>query len=216
MTERELGVDIRDVVHGVIQIEPHELPVLDSIIFQRLRQIKQTGFAEHSYPGATHNRYTHSIGAMHTATEAFESIFFQLKKRKPETYFRFRALVRLSALLHDVGHGPLSHTTEFAMPPVHEVNPHEKADRKATHEDYTLKILLNSPLTALLNEAGSRLGFEALHVAALVESSIKINEDFFIEQIDGERINFRPVLHQLISSELDADRIKARQLLLRR
>ncbi len=200
-------MDIRDVVHGVIQIESHELPILDSIIFQRLRQIKQTGFAEHSYPGATHNRYTHSIGAMHTATETFESIFVQLKKRKPETYLRFRALVRFGALLHDVGHGPLSHTTEFAMPQLREVDPAGKVNRKATHEDYTLKILLNSPLTAMLDQAGKPYGFNAKHVAALVESGIEVDEQFFCEEIDGEKINFRPVLHQLISSELDADRM---------
>ncbi len=200
-------MDIRDVIHGVILIEPHELPILDSYLFQRLRQIRQTGFAEHSYPGATHNRYIHSLGALFTITETFEAIFEGLKKRSPETWKRFRALVRFSALLHDIGHGPLSHTTEFAMPEVSRLNPKLHSKRKATHEDYTLKIILDSPLTPLLERAGKSFGFTPLHIAALIESDTEVDEDFFIEKIDGEKLNFRPVLHQLISSELDADRM---------
>ncbi|NDF14984.1 HD domain-containing protein, partial [bacterium] len=137
-------MDIRDVIHGVIPIDPHELPILESWLFQRLREIRQTGFAEHSYPGATHNRYIHSIGALHTITETFEAIFFGLKKRNFDAWKSFRALVRFTAALHDIGHGPLSHTTEFAMPDVSKLGTHPGSKRKATHEDYTLKIILDS------------------------------------------------------------------------
>src|SRR6478672_8006478 len=120
---------IRDVIHGSIQIEDSELPVIDSPYFQRLRQIKQLGFAENSFPSATHNRYIHSLGAMHTATRAFDTIFgsgsqggnLPLRQIAPAAFARFRAVVRLAALLHDIGHGPLSHTTEFAMPDVREL-----------------------------------------------------------------------------------------------
>src|SRR6185437_1493305 len=114
-------MEIRDVIHGSIAIEPAERAIIDSRYFQRLRQIKQLGFAEHSFPSATHNRYVHSLGAMHTASQAFKTIFQhprnpQLKGPQGAKYLRFRACLRLAALLHDVGHGPLSHTTEFAMP----------------------------------------------------------------------------------------------------
>ena len=68
-------MEIRDVIQGSIAIEKHELPILDSRFFQRLRQIKQLGFAELSYPNATHNRYVHSLGAMESATQAFDTIF---------------------------------------------------------------------------------------------------------------------------------------------
>lgn len=203
-------MDIRDVVHGVIQIEDHELPIIDSYFFQRLRQIKQTGFAEHSYPGATHNRFIHSLGALQTITQTFESIFVKLKADSPETFRRFRALARFSALLHDIGHGPLSHTTEFAMPEVSKLNiPGQKKGlrRKATHEDYTLKIILDSPLTPLLEEATRSFGFKPLHIAAAIESHIEVDDDFFEEKVDGQTIQFRPIMHQLISSELDADRM---------
>src|SRR5690606_17421976 len=123
-----------------------------------LRAIKQLGFAEFSYPTAVHNRYVHSMGAMETATQAFDTIFggvhgrtpqvdparILLFERAPKAHSRFRAAARLAALLHDIGHGPLSHTTEFAMPDVSELRLPLAAKggevakgRKATHEDYT-------------------------------------------------------------------------------
>ena len=207
-------MEIRDVVHGSIDVHSAELPILDSKYFQRLRQIKQLGFAENSFPSATHNRYIHSLGAMHTASKAFDTIFsgknipgaFRLKNAEIE---RFKPLVRLAALLHDCGHGPLSHTTEFAMPDVRELKvPGIKSKaRKATHEDYTLKIILDSGLTPHLEKAGKTHGFGALHVAALIEPGIEVSDDFFVEKIEGEKVDFRPILKQLISSELDADRM---------
>lgn len=212
-------MDIRDVVHGVITVEDYELPVLDSYPFQRLRQIKQTGFAEQSYPGASHSRYIHSLGAMHTATLAWESILrAQPKLLRTEAAQKFKAIVRLAALLHDVGHGPLSHTTEFAMPEVSTLKipsppgGRKPANRKATHEDYTIKIILDSDLTPQIEKIGRRFGFTAQHVAALVEPEYKPKDGFFNEQVSdgqvaGSAVSFFPILHQLISSEMDADRM---------
>ena len=222
-------MEIRDVIHGSVGIERWELPILDSRFFQRLRQIKQLGFAEYSFPSAVHNRYIHSLGAMHTATQAFDTIFggpavrtaqyasdrIQIFRNQPKLHARLRACVRLAALLHDVGHGPLSHTTEFAMPDVRKLDlppelfPHllKGKSRQATHEDYTLKILLDSSLTPLLEKAGADWGFKPSHVASLIEPQIPITDDFFVDTLQGERIDFQPLLQQLISSELDADRM---------
>jgi len=217
-------MEIRDLIHGSIAITSAELPVLDSRYFQRLRQIRQLGFAEYSFPSATHNRYIHSLGAMETATQAFDTIFggprsrssdsasrLPLQKLSPQAHARFRAVTRLAALLHDVGHGPLSHTTEFAMPEVSllRVPTSTAKGRKATHEDYTLKIILDSGLTPLLKKSAEtqKLDFLPLHVAALIEPDLKVEDDFFKEKIEGETIDFRPILKQLISSELDADRM---------
>ena len=208
-------MEIRDVLYGGISIEPHERAVLDSTFSQRLRQIKQLGFAEYSYPSAVHNRYTHSLGAMRVASRAFEVLFAQkLHRTSPQTHFSFRACVRLAALLHDIGHGPLSHTTEFAMPPLKDLGldrflPFLKGEtRQATHEDYTLKILLDSDFTPILERATKTFGFKPIHVAALIEPAIDTGDDFFREPFEGERsVDFRPILQQLISSELDADRM---------
>jgi hypothetical protein len=212
-------VEIRDVIHGSIEIEPSEHAIIDSRYFQRLRAIRQLGFGEYSFPSATHNRYIHSLGAMNTASLAFDVIFSDrngthsptaiLRKQSPESVARFRAVARLAALLHDIGHGPLSHTTESAMPDVRELAvPGSKArGRKATHEDYTLKILLDSGLTPILEKAGAAFGYKPIHIASLIEPEFKIDDGFFTEKVDGASIDFRPLLKQLISSELDADRM---------
>ena len=207
----------------MIRLEAEELPIVESPYFQRLRQIKQLGFAEYSFPGALHNRSIHSLGAMHTATQVFDQILRPhpqaSSSRIPHvTLERWRSVVRLAALLHDIGHGPLSHTTEFAMPTVEALAlpalvPVPHPQRKATHEDYTLKMILDSGLTPLLKKAGSSLGFKPEHIASLIEPQLELKDDFFIEQISSlgsaaqESVDFRPLLQQLISSELDADRM---------
>jgi uncharacterized protein len=223
-------MEIRDVIHGSIAIEPAELPIIDSRHFQRLRQIKQLGFAEYAYPNASHNRYVHSLGAMEAATQAFDTVFggphgrighyapdrIPLISKAPGAFARFRAVLRLGALLHDVGHGPLSHTTEFAMPDVRELQvPFElasglssgKKTRKATHEDYTLKTILDSGLTPFLEKASREHGFEPRHIACLIASDAVPFDDFFVERIDGEPVDFLPIIQQMISSEIDADRM---------
>ena len=201
-------MEIRDILHGSISIDPFELAIIDSPYFQRLRKIKQLGFAEIPFPTATHNRFIHSIGAMQVASEAFDSIF-SLKREirlSPQSYSRFRQVVRLAALLHDIGHGPLSHTTEIAMPSVKDLHlPAELQykERQATHEDYTLKMILDSGLTSLIERAGEEGGFRPIHVAALVSPKIQVQDSFFFDH----PVDFRPILQQLISSELDADRM---------
>ena len=103
-------MEIRDLIHGSVAIHSSELGVLDSRYFQRLRNIRQLGFAEYSFPSATHNRYIHSLGAMETATQAFDTIFGGPRSRSGsqettlsgDAHRRFRAVVRLAALLHDI------------------------------------------------------------------------------------------------------------------
>lgn len=202
-------MEIRDPVHGTISILKQEVQIIDSQEFQRLRSIKQLGFAEFSFPGATHNRYIHSIGVCHLAGQAFDCIFDKFTFSSKSTRRRLRQTLRLAALLHDIGHGPLSHTTEEVMPSLSELklkiyqqkNKKENPDRKATHEDYTMKYLTDSPLAELLRQEFSDL--TPNYVACLIDKSIQAADDFFVDQ----GLNFRPILSQLVSSELDVDRM---------
>lgn len=206
-------MEIRDVIHGTITASKPERLIISAPFFQRLRNIKQLGFGENSFPSATHNRYIHSLGAMHLAGLAFEQAFqvdrgASLATRYPEAFERFRSILRAAALLHDVGHGPLSHTTEFAMPPVNELQLPEfcgshAEHRRATHEDYTLKIILQSSLTPLIKRAWGYLGIEPHHIAALIDPQLPCPDDFFM--VAG--VDYRPILCQLISSEIDVDRM---------
>jgi len=204
------GTEIRDPVHGAIPVSARERAMLDHPLFQRLRHIRQLGFSDLSFPGATHTRYLHSIGVAHLAGRAFDVIFASDAGAAVELARRdqLRALLRTAALLHDVGHAPFSHASEFAMPPVGDLAVpvyQEHPDlyppsRQATHEDYTIKILTDSSLTKLIEGDGH---FPARAVAGLVDPRLPVDPRWY--RAGG--VDWRPLLQQLISSELDVDRM---------
>lgn len=115
---------IMDPVHGAIPVYAHELRVIDDPLFQRLRFIRQNDVTEFVFPGATHSRFSHSIGVMHIAGRCFQALVHSgIEKRRvalrealtpaeQESLQYFLFLIRLAALLHDVGHGPFSHEFE--------------------------------------------------------------------------------------------------------
>ncbi|MFK8138227.1 MAG: HD domain-containing protein [Bdellovibrionales bacterium] len=197
-------MEIRDPIHGPIEINPLFEAIIEQPAFQRLRSIKQLGFGEFSFPGATHNRYIHSLGVSHLAGKSFDSIFQGFPFSQNQSKWRLRQCVVLGALLHDIGHGPLSHTTEEVMPMLSELNiPCYKGleDRQATHEDYTIKFITDSMLTEELRKQFADI--DPIHIASLIDRNIVPPDDFFFE---GE-VNLRPILAQIVSSELDADRM---------
>lgn len=204
-----MSIEIRDPIHGSIPLSTGETHVVDSAEFSRLRAIKQLGFADVSFPGATHTRFLHSLGVLHLSGVAFDRIFRNFAFSKASVKARFRQILRLGALLHDVGHGPLSHTTEEVMPNLESLDIKAYVNKtkapaagvRATHEDYTIKYLTDSPLTKVLTENFSDI--TPLHIACLIDKTLKSPDDFFIEQ----GIDFRPILSQLVSSEIDCDRM---------
>lgn len=197
-------MEIRDPVHGSIKILKEEVQILEHPFFQRLRNIKQLGFSEYIFPGATHTRYLHSIGVMETVSKVFDQIFKD-KPKSPE-WNRLRETVRLACLLHDIGHAPLSHTTEFVMPQVADLElPKPFApskNRKASHEDYTIKSIVDSSFTESFAGVKTRFGVDPNQVAGLIIGE-SVDQAYF--DIDG--INYFPILHQLVSSEMDCDRM---------
>ncbi|MES2802102.1 MAG: HD domain-containing protein [Bdellovibrionota bacterium] len=199
-------MEIRDPIHGSIYLSDGEEAIIESVEFQRLREIKQLGFSEFSFPGATHNRFLHSIGVSHVSSLVFDNIF-RAYPLKQTNKIRFRQMVKLAALLHDIGHGPLSHTTEQVMPQLDKLDIkiyHEQKvnqNRQANHEDYTIKFVTDSNIAAIIKKFFSDI--DPLHVACLIDKDLKCNSDVFTDGI----INFRPLLSQIVSSELDADRM---------
>lgn len=201
-------MEIRDPVHGSIQILDEEIPIIRHDFFQRLRNIKQLGFSEYVFPGATHTRFIHSIGVMNVANLAFDRLF------KPhlfdKRFIKLKETFKLACLLHDVGHAPLSHSTESVMPMLSELNiPKEFLskkdllnDRQATHEDYTIKSIVDSSFADAFLLVEQKFKVEKKYIADLITGQLK-DTDYFT--IDG--INYFPLLHQLVSSELDCDRM---------
>lgn len=130
----EKNTIIKDSVHGYINVpKPIAREIIDTDIFQRLKNIEQTGM-QVLYPSATHNRFTHSLGVYHLSKKAFRHFKSNVQtdypdvygavKRKfreggesirsvEETWRRWELMFQLASLLHDSGHSPFSHTLEF-------------------------------------------------------------------------------------------------------
>lgn len=107
-------MQIFDPVHNFIPFSQIEEQLLAHPYMERLAHIYQCGPAFHVYPGVTHTRFSHTIGVMHVATLLFDQLTIVEDLRENWTYYR--QAVRLGALLHDVGHYPLSHTVEIFLP----------------------------------------------------------------------------------------------------
>lgn len=137
--------EIRDVVYGFIQLDEQEWDIINHPVYQRLRRIKQLSLTDMAYPGAVHTRLEHSIGVMQMATDIYNSIISKRRARAllSEQYYldaggfdRYRKVIRLAALLHDIGHSPFSHTGENLMPL-------KKASdgKRYEHEEYSIAII---------------------------------------------------------------------------
>jgi HD superfamily phosphohydrolase len=173
------------------------------LFFQRLRNIKQLGFTEFIFPGATHTRYLHSIGVMDISSKVFAKIFPDHLKDKE--LMRLKETVRLACLLHDIGHAPLSHTTEFVMPNVSELKLPSKFQthsNQATHEDYTIKSIVDSSFTESFAEVKSKYGVNCDSVAELI-----LGQTTDPSYFTYKGTNYFPLLQQLVSSEMDCDRM---------
>lgn len=97
---------IRDPIHGFISLTGKETDIVDTAVFQRLRRQRQLAQAHLVYPGALHTRFEHSLGVCQVAGLISDAL---------ELDSDDRTLVRLAALLHDLGHGPFSHVSEEAL-----------------------------------------------------------------------------------------------------
>jgi HD superfamily phosphohydrolase len=122
----------RDPVHGLVEFKGGDRPIadlLDTHAMQRLRRIKQMGFAWLVYPGAEHSRFGHALGAFHIA---------QRVTRRLELPHAVARDVKVAALLHDIGHGPFSHAWEH----VFEGHDHESWGARIVAEDPELRAAL--------------------------------------------------------------------------
>jgi len=198
-------MEIRDPVHGLIKIYDEEIPIIKSDFFGRLRSVKQLGFSENIFPGATHSRFLHSLGAMHVGTRTFDKLF----PIQGKNYLRIRETFRLACLLHDVGHAPLSHSTELVMPKLKELKipseflkKDENLNRKATHEDYTIKAIADSSFSKTFKDVEKKFKVDRKTIADLI-TGVQRNKLYF--NVDG--VDYFPLLHQLVSGEVDCDRM---------
>ena len=107
----------RDQIHGDIEFSEAEMKLINSKSFERMRYIKQLAFAEYAYSGASHNRFQHSLGACQCITDMYKAVC----KNYPSFYRDGDLeLLRMMALVHDLGHSPFSHASEELSNITHE------------------------------------------------------------------------------------------------
>ena len=174
---------IRDPLHNLIEFTDDEFgltlwKIIQTPIFQRLRRIKQLGFSEFVYPGATHNRFLHCIGVYFNACRLFN----KLQKKLGKKFNEQRAEVAIAAaLLHDIGHGPFSHAFESVGKILEFIF--------AEHETVSEEIILKSEITSILNEYREGL---AVQVADMVVAKIPsdIYASIVSSQFDADRLDY--------------------------
>jgi len=138
----EFTGEITDPIHKYIPITDLEKKLIDTEFFQRLRKIRQLAGAHLVYPSAQHTRFEHSIGAMHLAGLAAESLLnkgYITCKEDVES-------LRIAALLHDIGHGPFSHLFEEVL--------REKESKKINHEIIGKRIIKETIIIDILDKYG--------------------------------------------------------------
>ncbi len=155
-----------DPIYGFISI-PSKLifDLIEHRYFQRLRRIKQLGTTHLVYPGALHTRFHHALGAMHLMMTALDI----LRKEDVEISEHEYESACVAILLHDLGHGPYSHSLEFAL------------IKEIQHEEISL---------AMMNQLNKE--FEGQ-----LDTAIAIFKGDYQKRF----------LHQLVSSQLDVDRL---------
>lgn len=166
---------IKDPIHGEINIEQ---PIIEELIhtieFQRLRKIKQLGITNLIFPGAEHTRYAHSIGVYYVLNKIIEKF-----KSKSKIFFTptEEISILITGLLHDIGHGPLSHSAENFF--------------GYSHEDYTVKIINDdsTEVYQILKKYDKNRNL-ITHITKFIN---KTHENY--------------ALNSLISSSIDADRM---------
>lgn len=159
---------IRDPIYGFVELKNSEIRLLDSPFLQRLRRIKQLGNTHLVYPSACHSRFEHSLGVLHVANRMAHQI------KLPTSQIR---VVRYAAMLHDIGHGPLSHNFEDII---------KTADgEKVSHEDIAKKIIKEDRLI------GQVLGRDKESVLELFdEENETATKEIISSNIDADKLDY--------------------------
>ena len=174
---------IRDEIHRDIFVPAHVARLIDTREFQRLRNIQQLATCHYVFPAATHNRFSHSLGAYHLARVLCE----HLSEVQPGIISEEDSeLVAIAALLHDIGHPPFSHLLETDKVFANFLN----------HEEWG-KMVLESKETEIGIAIREVLGEKRTERLFALYSG---KSDY-----DGEEI--APFLKEIVSSQLDVDRM---------
>lgn len=188
----EPALRIRCPIHGFIHFSENERKIIDHPLFRRLRHIRQLALTEYVYPGASHTRFEHTLGVMELASRAFDTLaaksgelmetaFKAVPNFEDQPMAKARQVLRLAALMHDIGHASFSHAAEDVV----------FKDRELKHEALSCSILI-SP---------EHMG-ELLSILYWPECA-----EWAAQVIDGTKLPPQlGILRTLISGQMDVDR----------
>ncbi|MEM2098987.1 MAG: HD domain-containing protein [Candidatus Bathyarchaeia archaeon] len=162
--------EIKDPVHGYVYITENEKAIIDSYPVQRLRRLRQLAGSEYVYPGANHTRFEHCVGVMYLAGKVVENPHVSQIITDDEA-----DMLRISGLLHDVGHGPFSHVFEQLL--IRELD--------KTHEDITSWIIEKSEVSDQI----ARMGYTPSEVAKLAVGKLHKQGKAFMDQVISSAVD---------------------------
>jgi HD superfamily phosphohydrolase len=162
--------EIKDPVHGYVYITEAEKNIIDTYSMQRLRRLRQLAGSEYVYPGANHTRFEHSLGVMYLAGQVLENPNISRVVSDEEI-----DMCRVSALLHDCGHGPFSHVFEHLL----------IKNLGKTHEDITAWIIEKSEVSDKL----SKMGYNSKEIAGLAVGKLQKKNRAFLDQIISSAVD---------------------------
>ena len=188
---------ITDTVHGTIRLNPLTLDLLETLELQRLNSIRQLGLTYLVFPGANHSRVEHCLGVGHVAGEMARALGLSDDERK---------LVQAAGLLHDVGHGPFSHTLEHVLSRELAVDHMHLTQRIITgHDDNVSPEDRRAfPDVKRIHEVLETHRVDPEAVAALIRGPSEKGAGLLVP---GSRKETKRYLAQIIHSPMDADQI---------
>ncbi|XP_013768207.1 deoxynucleoside triphosphate triphosphohydrolase SAMHD1-like [Pundamilia nyererei] len=207
-----------DPIHGHIELPPLLVKIIDTPQFQRLRKIKQLGGGYYVFPGASHNRFEHSVGVGHLAGELVKAL---RAKQLEEPSLNSESLindrdvlcVQIAGLCHDLGHGPFSHVFDGMFNPQADPN-----GEKWEHEDASIlmfdHLVDDNKLTPVMNEYGlitegdneNDLVFIKEMIKGSVKNNSPLNEVFILYK---GRNNEKSFLYEIVANKqngIDVDK----------
>jgi HD superfamily phosphohydrolase len=162
----DLMTVIRDPIHGYIELCEVALALIETPRMQRLRRIKQLGLTNFVYPGANHTRFEHSLGTYHLANSLMGGMGDEAGTDDEQTE------LRVSALLHDIGHGPLSHVTEKII----------KLHTGKSHED--ILPILRSDFAEIFEKYSINISRVAKHIKGETGYGAALNSEIDVDRMD--------------------------------
>lgn len=166
----DIEKSVRDPIYGFIGLTRKEIEIINTPAFQRLRRIKQLGNTHLVYPSANHTRFEHTLGVLHIANRMAHNLNLGADEIE---------IIRFAALIHDIGHGPLSHIFEEVLKIYN--------GKKVSHEEIVLKILNEDP------DLDKVLGTKKSDVIELLDGKGKpssVNREIITSNLDADRMDY--------------------------